>query len=163
MADQTHTPIKRPPSRLRWRKAFLAALGKTGVVVHAATAAKIERKEAYRLREKDPKFAQEWAEALEAATDVLEAEAVRRAVTGVKKPVYQGGERVGYVQEYSDTLLIFLLKGAKPDKYRERFDVRAGSLPDAGSAIAAALDQVRGARKELPAVEILKDEKEDEP
>ena len=51
---------------------------------------------------------------------MLEDEAKRRAYEGVKKPVYQGGKRVGYVQEYSDTLLIFLLKGTNKAKYGDR-------------------------------------------
>lgn len=58
--------------------------------------------------------------ALETAAEVLEQEAWRRAVTGTLKPVYQGGEQVGTVREYSNTLMIFLLKGANPEKYRER-------------------------------------------
>ena len=33
----------------------------------------------------------------------------------------------GYVRECSDTLLIFLLKGLRPEKYRDRMEVR-GSL-----------------------------------
>ena len=52
----------------------------------------------------------------------LEAEADRRGVTGVVKPVYQGGIQVGEVREYSDTLLIFRLKGLAPDRYRDRVE-----------------------------------------
>ena len=33
------------------------------------------------------------------------------------------GQAGGTVREYSDTLLIFLLKGMKPEKYRERYQV----------------------------------------
>lgn len=54
--------------------------------------------------------------------DRLEREAMRRAHEGVRKPVYQGGKRVGFIQEYCDTLLIFLLKGLRPEKYREWFE-----------------------------------------
>ena len=43
--------------------------------------------------------------------DALEAEARRRAVEGVRKPVFYQGVICGWVGEYSDTLLIFLLKG----------------------------------------------------
>ena len=54
--------------------------------------------------------------------DDLELEARRRAVEGTERPVfYQGGE-VGYVREYSDTLLIFLLKAHRPNKFRERVE-----------------------------------------
>jgi hypothetical protein len=41
-------------------------------------------------------------------------EAWRRAVKGCRKPVYQGGQLVGYVREFSDLLLIFLIKAARP-------------------------------------------------
>ncbi len=54
---------------------------------------------------------------------MLEAEARRRAVEGVRKPVYCRGEIVGTVKEYSDTLLIFLMKGARPEKYRDNVRV----------------------------------------
>ena len=54
---------------------------------------------------------------------VLEPEAIRRAVEGVEKAVYYQGEPVGTVREYSDTLLIFLLKGWKSDRYKERREV----------------------------------------
>ena len=65
-------------------------------------------------------FAKDWKSAL-AGRNMLEDEAIRRAKDGVReKPVYQGGKLVGHVQEYSDTLLIFLLKGARPEKYRDR-------------------------------------------
>ena len=63
------------------------------------------------------------AEAREEACDALEAEARRRAVEGVRKPVYYRGEIVGTVKEYSDTLLIFLMKGAMPEKYRENVKI----------------------------------------
>jgi hypothetical protein len=63
-----------------------------------------------------------WDEALEDAADRLEAEAFRRAVRGVDRPVVYRGERVGTVHEFSDALLMFLLKAARPEKYRDRFD-----------------------------------------
>ncbi len=63
----------------------------------------------------------------EVAADRLEAEAWRRAVEGVERPVgwYQG-KPGGYVKEYSDVLLIFLLKGLRPEKYRERMELKGG-------------------------------------
>ena len=54
---------------------------------------------------------------------VLEPEAIRRAVDGVEKAVYYRGAQVGVEREYSDTLLIFLLKGWKADRYTERREV----------------------------------------
>lgn len=64
------------------------------------------------------------SEALDDAVDDMELEAKRRAFKGTLKPVYQGGEKVGEIREYSDTLAIFLLKAHRPEKYRERHEVR---------------------------------------
>jgi hypothetical protein len=55
------------------------------------------------------------------ATTLLEDEAKRRACNGVLKPVFQGGKKVGVVREYSDTLLIFLLKCWHPARYGDRY------------------------------------------
>ena len=72
------------------------------------------------------------------AIDVLEDEATRRAVEGVEEPVgWYKGEPGGYVRRYSDTLLIFRLKGELPQKYAERVQMSGGlatlnidALPD---------------------------------
>lgn len=116
---------KRRHKRIKQR-AFIAAFSEVGNITRACEIAEISRAQVYRWlgREKghevDPVFAKDFAEAEEHAADRLEQEARRRAVEGVKKPVwYQGGE-CGVVTEYSDTLLIFLMKGAMPEKYKER-------------------------------------------
>jgi hypothetical protein len=122
-----------------WQEAFLKALRIYGNVSKAAASAKVSRKFVYTQRESDEAFAQEWAAALDQSADYMEAEAWRRAVKGTKKPVYQNGKLVGGVQEYSDTLLIFLLKGARPEKYRERRDVEM-SGPNKGPIPVQAFD-----------------------
>lgn len=94
-------------------------LSKSPNVSAAARAAKVSRQWAYQMREEDPDFAAAWDEALQISLDDAEGELYRRAVKGTLKPVFQGGEKVGSVREYSDTLLIFLLKAHKPDVYRE--------------------------------------------
>ena len=35
--------------------------------------------------------------------------------------MYHRGKAIGAIREFSDTLLIFLLKGAKPSKYRDNW------------------------------------------
>jgi hypothetical protein len=65
----------------------------------------------YRHREGDDAFAAAWAQVEDDVSDDLEEEAVRRAKDG------------------SDTLLIFLLKARRPEKYRENAHItHAGSL-----------------------------------
>lgn len=105
------------------RDAFLAAFTKLGTLTHAAEAAGCDRGQHYRWMDTDPEYPHLFSEASKSAHDNLEREAVRRAVEGTEKPVYQGGKLVGTIREYSDTLLIFIMKGAMPSKYRERVEV----------------------------------------
>lgn len=146
MSDETErnrTPKKQP----RWAKSFLAALSETGNVRLACKSARIGRTVAYELRADDDLFAYDWSMALEEAADLLEQEARRRAHEGLRRVKFDRGkpimvpvigadglivrdadgnsELVPYVEhEYSDTLMIFLLKAADPEKYRDRSDVR---------------------------------------
>lgn len=102
-----------------WKPIFLQELARTGNVSTAAKKAKIGRRTAYGARLSDEVFAEAWKECLDIAVELLEEEARRRAAEGCDRPVYQGGKLVGKVREYSDVLLIFLLKAHRPDKYRE--------------------------------------------
>src|SRR3972149_832140 len=113
-----------------WRQEFLDALSTLAHVERACKVAQIEKRTAYNHRRKDPEFRKAWDKALKDAVPVLENEAMRRAIYGVRKPVYQQKELVGFVREYSDTLLIFMLKGLKPARYRDKYtvDINARSV-----------------------------------
>ncbi len=93
----------RETAQKRRQAAFLEAYITCGTITHAALVAKIGRQTHYDWLKKDPDYLEAFNEAQEAAGDALIAEARRRAL------------------EYSDTLLIFLLKGAFPEKYREHY------------------------------------------
>ena len=103
------------------KRAFLAAIAESGNVTSASKLSGIARKTHYNWMQEDEAYAAAYREALEEAAENLEREARRRAVQGTDKPVFYKGEECGAVREYSDTLLIFLLKGAMPDKYSEKF------------------------------------------
>jgi hypothetical protein len=105
------------------KETFLSAFAQNGNISASCRAADIERTQHYRWLKEDAEYVARFTVAGENAIDVLEKEARRRGVEGVTKPIYQGGKLVGEVQEYSDTLLIFLLKGARPERYRERYDI----------------------------------------
>lgn len=60
----------------------------------------------------------------------LEDAAFVRSNTGWRKPIYWQGALVGFEQRFSDTLLVFLLKGLKPEVYRERSDVNVKATMD---------------------------------
>ena len=58
--------------------------------------------------------------ARDAGTDLLEDEAWRRAYSGTERPVFQNGALVGKTREYSDLLMELLLKGRRPEKFRDK-------------------------------------------
>jgi hypothetical protein len=93
-----------------WAPRFLQVLTGTarapgGSITRACRAANVCRTTFYNRKSEDEVFRTAVAEALEEACDLLEEEARRRAM------------------KCSDTLMIFLLKAHRPEKYRERFDV----------------------------------------
>jgi len=94
-------------------------LAEMGNIFRACEASGLDRGYAYNVKAKDPEFAAAWDKALEDSADRMEAEAWRRAMKGVERPVFHKGCEVGLVREYSDVLLIFMLKGLRPDKFRE--------------------------------------------
>lgn len=79
------------------------------------------RRNFYQWLENDPEFKAKFKIADAMALGVLEDEAHRRAVDGTLRPVFQGGKHVGDIREYSDTLMIVLLKARAPHKYKDRF------------------------------------------
>ena len=115
------TPKKEGES---WQDVFIRALTASGIVRVACKVAEVGRATAYRHRESNEAFAAAWDDALDDACDSLEAEARRRATQGTHKPVFYKGKIVGHIKEYSDTLIIFLLKANRPEKYRDNFDLR---------------------------------------
>ncbi len=102
------------------KRAFLAAVARTGNVTISAEIADVARSAHYQWLEADPVYVEAFEDAMEQAAQRLEAEARRRAEEGVEEPVFYKGKKCGVIRKYSDTLLIFLLKGAMPDKYKER-------------------------------------------
>jgi hypothetical protein len=115
-----------------WDKAFLAALRRNGVITTACEAAGVGRTTVYDKRNADPVFAAAWDEALIEAADRIEAEVIRRAVDGYDAPVWYKGELVGVNREFSDQLAQFVLKGHKPEKYKERIQI---DIPEINKAL----------------------------
>ena len=110
------------------RARFLESLASTGNVSASAAAVGLSRNTIYILRREDEEFADAFADAIEQATDALEAEARRRALDGVEEPVVSAGRLVVdpqtdkplMVRRYSDTLMVTLLKAHRPDKFKDR-------------------------------------------
>jgi hypothetical protein len=108
------------------QKSFLAAYQELASVTEAAIRAKIRRKTHYEWLAEDPTYRPRFEQVQEEATQALEDEAVRRAVAGIERKLFHQGRLIrsnGKVQtetEFSDMLLLALLKKFAPDKYRER-------------------------------------------
>ncbi len=110
------------------QRLFLEVYAEMGVIKRACKVAGVGRSSHYEWLENNPAYRAAFEAAKEDAADSLEAEVYRRAVKGVRKPAgWYKGVAGGYVREYSDVLLMFRLKALRPDKYRERVDLR-GSL-----------------------------------
>jgi hypothetical protein len=120
-------------------RAFLAAVAKTGNITRAAAIAGCSRQRHYQWLYRIEEYEKAFADAMDQAADLLEAEARRRAVEGVIEPVFYQGATVGAIRSYSDTLLIFLLKGARPEKFRDRHHVEHSGKIDGGSSDALSL------------------------
>jgi hypothetical protein len=86
------------------------------------------------MRRNDKEFSAEWEDALEVAGDLVEEEAFRRAIEGVCEPVYYRGEICGYKTNYSDQLLLTMLRRFRPE-YRDKIDVHKTLKADFGITI----------------------------
>lgn len=131
------------------QRAFLAAYTKLGNQSAAARASKLNRRShAIWMKKEGPNgdaYRQAYQNARLEAIGEMEAEARRRAMEGARDLVTHNGQPVFvwvkngavvpektkgaklqplYTTKFSDTLLMFLLKGAKPEKYRDRVDNR---------------------------------------
>jgi len=93
------------------KAAFLKALSQGVSITGSAKAANIDRVTAYRWRDLAEAFAAGWDQALEAGADALEDALTTHAERLTKTPEMVDGSNV--------TAAIFMLKGRRPEKYRE--------------------------------------------
>ena len=125
------TPEKSQPYKKRMNRPlnqqqndYISALQKYFTSSAAAAKAGLHMSVIRRWREEDGEFCVREEDVRNEVADQLEGEAIRRAFKGVRTPVYQGGLLAGYVTNYSDQLLTLMLKALRPEKFRERSEVR---------------------------------------
>lgn len=134
MGIKGRRPISaRTAQRLKGK--FLEAYARLGNASAVQDETGISRFHHIKWLAKSADYRKRFEEAEEAATEILEREALRRAVHGREEPVYYNGQQVGKVTKYSDVLLIFLLKAKRPDVYRERYDARIQANLNVQSAV----------------------------
>ena len=118
------------PNTIGKKRLFLAKfIDLGGIITPAALAAGISRKTFYDWMARDPKFAAEYEQARQDATDAIESEVVRRAIHGTEEPVFYQGQQCGTIKRYSDALLVALMKSRKPVEYGTKADVTIATVP----------------------------------
>ena len=128
---RARTTKKTSPTRDA-REIFLEHLRETSNISKSARLALVDRSTVYRWREESPVFAAAWDDAIDEATDALEAEARRRAIEGDGEYVVSMGQLVKdpktgkylTTRKRSDGLMTLRLKAHRPEKFRERYDVQ---------------------------------------
>lgn len=112
---------------------FLGGLREGLTPKEAAERIGISRTTVFQWKRDDETFYARWVEAIDEGTDLLEAEARRRAVEGIDEPVFYQGVECAVVRKYSDGLLTLMLKGRRSDVYNTERHEHTG---DGGGPIA---------------------------
>lgn len=110
------------PHKRHKRDRVLVEFRRTGRVDLACAAAGVSRDSHYDWLRTDPDYAAKFDQAREQVAQLLEDEATRRAYQGTMKPMNVGGKLV-MIHEFSDTLLIFLLKKRNPAVFGDRVGI----------------------------------------
>lgn len=134
------------PKQTRFLRCFEACAS----VTQAARWAKIQRRTHYDWLDAHEHYRVAFERAEKVAGRTLEDEAVRRAHEGLRKAVRYKGRIVGWESEYSDSLMLALLKGFLPEKYRERSEVKMNAQVGI-SDLTAVKTEVQKAVKLMPA------------
>jgi len=129
---RARTPARGRPRALippRQAAEFFRILAASGSASLAADRTGLSRSTLYAHRAANPAFARRWAEAFVLGKEKLRDEAFRRAVVGMKKPVFHAGQQVGKVKYYDNRLLWLMLRAQEPETYGDRRPQPAGGTP----------------------------------
>jgi hypothetical protein len=108
---------------------FFRLFAASGSVAFAADRTGLSRSVLYRRKRNDPAFAKRWSEAQELGVSKVRDEVFRRAVVGIKRPVFYGGARIGKVKHYDNRLLWSLLRSHEPETYGNKRPQPIGGAP----------------------------------
>lgn len=119
--------------------AFIRALAEGGCVDAACGHVGMSVKSAYALRARPDalSFRHAWEAALAQAVQRLSDAALSRAIHGVPRPVFFGGEQIGEWRHYDERLTMFLLRYRDPDRYGKFNDNMVFDPPEPDGAVQA--------------------------
>lgn len=122
-SNQYQSRYQRSPKCEAQQKLFCECYVRVGTITGASREAGIDPNYHFRWLEQDPDYPARFKMAHLQASELLVEEGRRRAYQGVEEPTgWYKGEPGGFVKRYSDALLIFLIKGAFPDIYKDRHE-----------------------------------------
>lgn len=119
----TETRTKDEEERAAQKAQFLEVFAEDMTITGACKAVGIGRQTFYDWKKDDGEFRAAFEDVDHAITEALEKEAYERATVGVEEPMVSAGKLVTHVTKKSDTLLIFLLKARRPQRYRDNVKV----------------------------------------
>lgn len=124
------------------RQRFLLVLRESANISRAARAAGIATGTAYGWRKKMPLFRTAWDEAMNEALDNLEEVLRDRAINGVERPHFHGGNITGYYRTYSDNLGMSILRARRPSVFGNEATGEGEPRDGAALTVAEALDKI---------------------
>lgn len=130
------------------QQAILDELGRHGRQGLACTRVGITKMYLYNMRRRDDEFDAACHEAIQVGLQELEDAAIERSVEGWEEPVFHMGMQCGTKQKFSDSLTMFMLQGAYPEKYRARSEVNVNSNAPVAALIVPASTSVNDWLKE---------------
>lgn len=101
---------------------FLEGVCRTNNVTQVCAEMNVSRMMIYAMKAQDPVFRQRLSDAQTIGIDSWEDAAARRAFDGVDRKVFHQGVQIDTVKDYSDSIAIAMLRGAKPERYATRTD-----------------------------------------
>lgn len=129
---------------------FLRILAETGNIGTACLSVGCTRQSFSNLRKADETFAAAVEEALAAFEARVEGELVRRATTGVDKAIVSHGRVIGFQREFSDAMLLALLKKISPE-WRAALASGTSVNVNASAVAGAKADAIAGGEDALKA------------
>ena len=120
---QDRMGLPSPTSKKGRQVMFLLALREFAAAAPACEAAGVQRTTVESWKDNDEEFLHAYRGALSDVKDTLYAEAYRRAVHGVEKPVWFQGKQVGVENVTSDGILLKMLEAEIPEKFGKKVEV----------------------------------------
>ena len=119
---------------------FIEALAACGCIEEACRAVGMSPTSAYKLRNRSDAraFRLAWRIALDTGVERLADAAFARALNGVSRPVFHGGEQIGEYRHFDERLTMFLLRYRDPVRFGKYMDsMIAKQHPEANAVLLA--------------------------